>query len=289
VRAELATIVDGNALSRMLREEAAAHIAELVQAGNPQPSIAIVQSVGEEAAGVYTRRLQRFLSEAGVGVRVIELAADATLDEARPVVEQLSADVAVHAIQLQTPLGRNISLADVVDVLDPTKDVDGVHPRNVGLLAQGRPAIVPATPAGGMEILFRHDVPISGARAVVVGRSTTVGRPMAFLLLQRDATVTICHTRTVGLEDIISQADIVVAAAGRAGLVPAKAIRAGAAVIDFGTNVVDGKMVGDVEPAAAERASVFTPVPGGTGPVTVAMLLRNTLDLYRRAIGVDRR
>jgi methylenetetrahydrofolate dehydrogenase (NADP+)/methenyltetrahydrofolate cyclohydrolase len=287
VSADLGAIVDGNALSRTLREEAAAQIAELVRAGNPRPSIAIVQSVGEEAADVYTRRLQRLFSEAGVGVRVIELPAEATVDEARPVVDQLSADPAVHAVQLQTPLGPNIRLADVVDALDPTKDVDGVHPRNIGLLAQGRPAIVPATPAGGMEILIRHNVPISGARAVVVGRSTTVGRPMAFLLLQRDATVTICHTRTVSLEDIIGQADIVVAAAGQAGLVPARAIRLGAAVIDFGTNVVDGKMVGDVEPAAADRASLFTPVPGGTGPVTVAMLLRNTLDLYRRAIGVN--
>jgi methylenetetrahydrofolate dehydrogenase (NADP+)/methenyltetrahydrofolate cyclohydrolase len=287
VSAKLGTLDDGNALSRALREESAAQIAELAAAGHPQPSIAIVQSAGEEAAGVYTRRLQRLLSEAGVGVRVIELPAEATLDEAKPAVEQLSADPAIHAVQLQTPLGPNIRLADVVDVLDPAKDVDGVHPWNIGLLAQGRPAIVPATPAGGMEILIRHNVRISGAHAVVVGRSTTVGRPMAFLLLQRDATVTICHTRTVDLEAVIGQADILVAAAGRAGLVSSAAIKSGAVVIDFGTNIVDGKMVGDVEPAAAERASLFTPVPGGTGPVTVAMLLRNTLDLYKRAIGVS--
>lgn len=280
-------VVDGNALSRQLREETAGCIAELVEAGNPQPSIAIVQAAGEEAAGVYTRRLQRLLSEAGVAVQVIELPAGAGLDEARPLVQQLSADEAVHAIQLQTPLGPSIVLADVVDELDPAKDVDGVHARNVGLLAQGRPAVVPATPLGGMEILLRHGIPISGARAVVVGRSTTVGRPMAFLLLQRDATVTICHTRTRDLDRVIAEADIVVAAAGRAGLIPAQAIRSGAAVIDFGTNVVDGKMVGDVDPQAAERAGLFTPVPGGTGPVTVAMLLRNTLDLYRRAIGAN--
>jgi methylenetetrahydrofolate dehydrogenase (NADP+) / methenyltetrahydrofolate cyclohydrolase len=283
----LGTIVDGNALSRALREEAAASIKSLVDAGHPQPSIAIVQAIGEEAAAIYTRRLQRLLSEAGVAVRVVELAVGAGLDEASPIIQQLSADKSVHAIQLQTPLGPSVPLADVVSVLDPAKDVDGVHPQNVGLLAQGRPAVVPATPAGGLEILLRHNVPISGARAVVVGRSTTVGRPMAFLLLQRDATVTICHTRTVDLETIVGQADIVVAAAGRAGLVPASAIREGAAVIDFGTNVVDGKMVGDIAPEAAHRAALFTPVPGGTGPVTVAMLLRNTLNLYRRAIGVD--
>ncbi len=280
-------VVDGNALSRQLREEAAGCIAELVEAGNPQPSIAIVQAAGEEAAGVYTRRLQRLLSEAGVAVQVIELPAGAGLDDARPLVQRLSADAAIHAIQLQTPLGPNIALADLVDELDPAKDVDGVHPQNVGLLAQGRPAVVSATPLGGIEILLHHEIPISGARAVVVGRSTTVGRPMAFLLLQRDATVTICHTRTRDLEGIVAEADIVVAAAGRAGLIPADAIRPGAAVIDFGTNVVDGKMVGDVDPQAAERAGLFTPVPGGTGPVTAAMLLRNTLDLYRRAIGAD--
>lgn len=283
----MGTVVDGNALARTLREEAAACIADLVAAGNPQPSIAIVEAAGEEAAGVYTRRLERLFSEAGVAVQVMDLPAGAGPAEVRPLVERLSADPGVYAIQLQTPLGPNIALADVVDVLDPAKDVDGVHPTNVGLLAQGRPAVVPATPAGGMEILLRHDVRISGARAVVVGRSTTVGRPMAFLLLQRDATVTICHTRTVDLESVISEGDIVVAAAGRAGLVPARAIRPGAAVIDFGTNVVDGKMVGDVEAEAVERAGLFTPVPGGTGPVTVAMLLRNTLDLYRRAIGAD--
>ena len=282
----MGTIVDGNALSRSLREETAAEMSKLTAAGHPQPTIAIVQAAGEEAAGVYTRRLQRQLSEAGVGVQVIELPGAAGVDEARPLIEQLSSDAAIHAIQLQTPLG-SIPLAAVVDFLDPEKDVDGVQPRNVGLLAQGRPFVIPATPAGGLEILLRHEVPISGARAVVVGRSTTVGRPMAFLLLQRDATVTICHTRTRELETVIRDADIVVAAAGRAGLVPAAAIRPGAAVIDFGTNVVDGKMVGDVEPAAAEKTSLFTPVPGGTGPVTVAMLLRNTLTLYRRAIGVD--
>jgi len=280
------TVVDGNALSRTLREETTAEIEQLVAGGHAQPRIAIVQAAGEEAAGIYTRRLQRLLTEAGVGVQVVDLPEGAAADEVRPLIEQLSADPGIHAIQLQTPLGR-VALADVVDVLDPAKDVDGIHPSNVGLLAQGRPSVVPATPAGGIEILLRYSVRLSGARAVVVGRSPTVGRPMAFMLLQRDATVTICHTRTTELELVIGEADIVVAAAGRAGLVPASAIRPGAAVVDFGTNVVDGKMVGDVEPAAADKASVFTPVPGGTGPVTVAMLLRNTVTVYRRAIGVD--
>ena len=281
----MATLVDGNALSRALRDEAAKRIAGFVDAGHPPPSIAIVQVAGDEAAAVYTRRLERQLAEAGALVRVVDLPEGTDREETRRVVAELSADPSLHAIQLQTPLGPNVALADVVDALDPARDVDGIHPRNVGLLAQGRPWVVPATPAGGLEILLRHNVRLSGARAVVVGRSPTVGRPMAFMLLQRDATVTICHTRTVDLEGVIAEADIVVAAAGRAGLVPARAVRPGAVVVDFGTNFIGGKMVGDVDPAAADRAALFTPVPGGTGPVTVAMLLRNTIELYCHAIG----
>jgi methylenetetrahydrofolate dehydrogenase (NADP+)/methenyltetrahydrofolate cyclohydrolase len=171
--------------------------------------------------------------------------------------------------------------------LDPAKDLDGVHPQNLGLLAMAQPSVVPATPLGGLEILLRYEVPISGARAVVVGRSNSVGKPMALLLLQRDATVSICHTRTRDMAHLTAEADILAVAAGRPGLVTANMIRAGAAVIDFGTNVVDGKLVGDVEPSAADRAGLFTPVPGGTGPMTTAMLLSNALTLYLHATGVE--
>ncbi len=281
----MATIVDGNALAREICEQLGQAFAEARARSGVVPRLAIVQPEGDEASAVYTRRLQRTFSTAGVEVTVHELPAEVPLEHARNLVASVSADEAVHAIQIQTPLPPHIPLGDLLGALDPAKDVDGIHPYNTGLLAQGRPGIAPATPLGGMEILRRYEVPIAGARAVLVGRSPTVGRPMALLLLQQDATVTICHSRTRSLGDVIRDAEIVAVAAGRPGLVTAEMIRPGAAVVDFGVNFSDGKLVGDVEPAAAERAGVFTPVPGGTGPVTNAMLLRNALAIYRRAIG----
>ncbi|MEA2638759.1 MAG: methylenetetrahydrofolate dehydrogenase / methenyltetrahydrofolate cyclohydrolase [Chloroflexota bacterium] len=280
-------VVDGNALAREIRDEVTAAFQAEASASGVPPRMAILQLADAAAASQYTRRLQRTFSEAGATVDLHELPTHAGLNEAIALVEALSNDPEIQGIQIQTPLPPQIPLATLLEALDPTKDLDGIHPTNAGRLAQGRPTIVPATPLGGLEILLRNDVPISGARAVVVGRSTPVGRPMALLLLQNDATVTICHTRTTDMGAVVREADIVAVAAGRAGLVKADWIRPGAAVIDFGVNVLDGKTVGDVEPAAQERASLFTPVPGGTGPVTTAMLLRNALTLYRQAIGRD--
>jgi methylenetetrahydrofolate dehydrogenase (NADP+)/methenyltetrahydrofolate cyclohydrolase len=281
----VATIVDGNALSREICEQVGQAFTEARSRSGVTPHLAIVQPQGDEASAVYTRRLQRTFSTAGVQVTVHDLPAEASAAEASTLIASLSADPTVHAIQIQTPLPPQLQLGDLLAALDPAKDVDGIHPQNTGLLAQGRPGLAPATPLGGMEILRRYDVPIAGARAVVVGRSPTVGRPMALLLLQHDATVTVCHSRTKSLDSVVGEAEILAVAAGRPGLVTAEMIRPGATVVDFGVNVIDGKLVGDVEPAAAERAGVFTPVPGGTGPVTNAMLLRNALTIYRRAIG----
>jgi methylenetetrahydrofolate dehydrogenase (NADP+) / methenyltetrahydrofolate cyclohydrolase len=281
----MGTIVDGNALAREIREGLAAEFARISASSGVPPRLAIFQFAGAAAAGQYTRRLRATFEEAGVGVDLHELPESASTAEAQELVKGLNADRALHAVQIQVPLPAHVPLPTLLEVLDPTKDVDGIHPHNAGLLAQGRPAIAPATPLGGLEILLRHNIEITGARAVVVGRSTQVGRPLALLLLQRDATVTICHTRTRNLGAVIQEADIVAVAAGRAGLVTAEMIRPGAAVVDFGTNFVGGKTVGDVDPAAADRASLFTPVPGGAGPVTTAMLLRNTLTLYQQAIG----
>ena len=278
-------IVDGNALAREIREEVAAAFEAAVEASGVPPHITIVQFMGAAAASQYTRRLQRTFVEVGVAVDLHELPERASADEAVALIRGLSDESEIHGIQLQTPLPPQIALASLVEVLDPAKDLDGIHPENAGRLALGRPSVVPATPLGGLEILLRHEIPIRGARAVIVGRSTTVGRPMALLLLQQDATVTICHTRTSDLGEEVCRADIVAVAAGRAGLVTADMIRPGAAVIDFGVNVQAGKTVGDVEAAAAERAALFTPVPGGTGPVTTAMLLRNALSLYESAVG----
>ena len=285
----MATIVDGNALSRELRQEIAAEIEALASASGIPARVAIVQIGDDAAAGMYTRRLQRTFSDADVNVEIHHLGGDVSREEAEALVRGLSQDQALHGIQIQTPLPPQIGLTRLLAQLDPHKDVDGIHPENAGRLAQGQPWIVPATPLGGLEILLRHQIPISGARAVVVGRSTTVGRPMALLLIQHDATVTVCHSRTRDLGAIVREAEIVAVAAGRAGLVTADMIRPGAAVVDFGVNLVDGKTVGDVDPAAAATAGLFTPVPGGTGPVTNAMLLQNTLTIYRSAAGGEPR
>ncbi|MPZ13473.1 MAG: bifunctional 5,10-methylene-tetrahydrofolate dehydrogenase/5,10-methylene-tetrahydrofolate cyclohydrolase [Chloroflexi bacterium] len=280
----MAIIVNGNTLARVIREESAHEFRALTSNSGVPPGAAIVQITEEASATVYTRHLQRAFTEAGVDVRLHVCPSTTAPDEAAALVRQLSGDSAIHAIQIQTPLPAQVSLESLLEELDPAKDVDGIHPLNAGRLAQGRPSIVPATPLGGLEILLHHRVEIAGARAVVVGRSVEVGRPMASLLLQHDATVTMCHSRTRALDALTREADILAVAAGRPGLVTGAMIRPGAAVIDFGTNVVDGKTVGDVQPDAADRAGLLTPVPGGTGPVTTAMLLRNTLLLFRRAV-----
>jgi methylenetetrahydrofolate dehydrogenase (NADP+)/methenyltetrahydrofolate cyclohydrolase len=202
-------------------------------------------------------------------------------------VSKLNDDPAVHGIMIQEPLPRGIDPAAIKAALSPDKDVDGVHPLNSGRLAQ-RPAgveayFVPATPAGGLEILKRYEVPMEGKNAVVVGRSTIVGKPMALLLLRENATVTICHSRTKDLAAVCRQADILCAAVGRARMIKGDWIKPGAVVIDFGVNFEDGKMCGDVDyDEAAEVAGMITPVPGGTGPITNVMLMRNVLEAAER-------
>ena len=282
-----AIIVDGNAILREIQQEAKETFAAVAADTGVPARVAIIQAGDDASASLYTRRLERNFEGAGVVVDVHELPFAASLITAIDLVQRLSADETIHGIQIQTPTPAHLPLSELVAALAPTKDLDGIHPMNAGLLAQGTPSVVPATPLGGMEILLRHQVPIEGARAVVVGRSPTVGRPMALLLLARHATVTICHTRTRDLPSITKDAEILACAAGRAGLIGAEMVRPGAAVIDFGVNVVDGGLAGDVAPEAAERAGLFTPVPGGTGPVTNGMLLKNALALYRRALGVS--
>lgn len=283
----MTTIVDGNAILREIQESSRDTFAKVAADRGIPPRVAVIQAGDDPGASLYTRHLKRNFETAGVAVDVHKLPVDATLPEAQEAIGRLSADPAIHGIQIQTPTPEHLPLRELVGALDPEKDLDGIHPLNAGLLAQGTPSIVPATPLGGLEILLRHKVPIEGARAVVIGRSAIVGRPMALLLLARHATVTICHTRTRDLPHITREAEILACAAGRAGLVGLEMVRPGAAVIDFGLNVVDGTVLGDVAPEAAERAGLFTPVPGGTGPVTSAMLLKNALVLYRRALGVE--
>ncbi|MEN9939021.1 MAG: hypothetical protein RLZZ387_5600 [Chloroflexota bacterium] len=274
-----ATILDGRALAKTLREELRAEVQGYTGAAGRAPGLAVVQVAGDPASERYLRSIRKACEEVGIGFAAHQLPADTAQGALEALMQELSGDEAVSGVLLQVPLPPGLDAAAAIARLDPRKDVDGVHPTNAGLLAQGLPGLVPNTPAGGMELLRRNGIALAGKRAVVVGRSSIVGKPMALLLLQEHATVTICHSRTRDLGAVVREADIVVAATGKAGLITGAMIKPGAAVVDFGVNVLeDGSMVGDVEyAAAAEVAGAITPVPGGTGPVTNVMLLRNVL------------
>ncbi|WP_298401756.1 bifunctional 5,10-methylenetetrahydrofolate dehydrogenase/5,10-methenyltetrahydrofolate cyclohydrolase [uncultured Chloroflexus sp.] len=283
-----ARILDGRALAQELRAEAAAQIAELRARIDRAPTIAVVQVGDDPAATRYVRSIDRLCQSLGAACRAIALPVTTEQADLEATVSNLSADDRVDGILLQLPLPAGLSLDGVLHRLVPEKDLDGIHPINAGLLAQGRPALTPNTPAGGMELLRRYGIEVRGKRAAVVGRSAIVGRPMALLLLQADATVTICHSRTLDLGAVLRECDIIAAAAGRPGLITAEMIKPGATVIDFGTNVLaDGSMVGDVDYAGAVAvAGAITPVPGGTGPVTNVMLMQNLIKATRTRLGI---
>ena len=283
-----ATILDGRALAKTLREELRADIQGLVARG-VVPTLAVVQVAGDAASDRYVRSIQKACGDVGIAFVHRLLTADADQTTLEASVHDLSADGAISGILIQLPLPAGLASAGVIAQLDPRKDVDGVHPLSAGLLAQGLPCLIPNTPAGGMELLRRNGIALAGKRAVVVGRSNIVGKPMALLLLQEHATVTIAHSRTPHLADVVREAEIVVAAVGRAGLITGAMLRPGAVVVDFGINVLeDGTMAGDVDFAsAAEVAGAITPVPGGTGPVTNVMLLRNVLQAAQRVMSYE--
>ncbi|ABY36469.1 MAG TPA: bifunctional methylenetetrahydrofolate dehydrogenase/methenyltetrahydrofolate cyclohydrolase [Chloroflexus aurantiacus] len=283
-----ARILDGKALAQELRAEAAAQIAELRTQIDRPPTIAVVQVGDDPAATRYVRSIDRLCQSLGAACRAIALPAETAQADLEATVATLSADDRIDGILLQLPLPAGLTLDGVLSRLAPEKDLDGIHPINAGLLAQGRPTLTPNTPAGGIELMRRYGIDIRGRRAAVVGRSAIVGRPMALLLLQADATVTICHSRTPDLGAVLRECDIIAAAAGRPGLITADMVKPGATVIDFGTNVLaDGSMVGDVDFAAvAEVAGAITPVPGGTGPVTNIMLMRNLITATRTRLGI---
>ncbi|MCR4407049.1 MAG: bifunctional 5,10-methylenetetrahydrofolate dehydrogenase/5,10-methenyltetrahydrofolate cyclohydrolase [Anaerolineae bacterium] len=290
-----ATILDGRALSNTLREELDQAVAIFKEKHGVTPTIAVVRA-GEDPASVsYAGAIQKTFDKRGMGFQLHTLPESASQDEIVALVTRLNADKEVHGIMIQEPLPRGIDEAAVKEALSPDKDVDGVHPVNTGRLAQvapaGRPPMVgpffvPATPAGGMEILKRYNVAISGKHAVVVGRSNIVGKPMALLLLRENATVTVCHSRTADLAAVCRTADILCAAVGQAKMIKGDWIKPGAVVIDFGVNFVEGQMCGDVDfDEAVEVAGMITPVPGGTGPMTNMMLALNVLEAARRIMG----
>jgi methylenetetrahydrofolate dehydrogenase (NADP+) / methenyltetrahydrofolate cyclohydrolase len=276
-----ATVLDGAALAAKIRAGVREEVAELGEIG-----LATVLVGEDPASQIYIRLKHKAADEAGIRAVDKRLSEETTEEELLEVVEELNADDSIDGILVQTPLPAQIEEARVMRAIDPMKDVDGLHPFNAGQLFFGEPTMVPATPLGIMELLREHRIPVQGARAAVVGRSLIVGRPVAMLLLHENATVTICHSRTVDLARQTLDAEILVVAVGQAGVVSAEMVKAGATVIDVGMNRTEAGLVGDVDAGAADRAAFMTPVPGGVGPMTIAMLLRNAVHAARYRRGV---
>jgi len=273
-----ATLIDGRAVAKAFKEEIAQKTAQMIEKGI-QPHLAVVLVGENPASQVYVRNKENGCIKAGICSTVIRLDESCTQEELEKTVVSLNKDESVHGILVQLPLPKHLDEARVLRLIDPDKDVDGFHAMNSGRLMNGQPGFVPCTPLGVMKLLESYGIDPTGKHAVVIGRSNIVGKPMAMLLLQANATVTVCHSRTQNLAEITGQADILVAAVGRANFVTADMVKPGAAVIDVGINRVDGKIVGDVDfDAVSEVAGYITPVPGGVGQMTIAMLLANTLD-----------
>lgn len=271
-----AVLIDGRSVANRWKASVAKETESLLARGIT-PHLAVVLVGENPASQVYVRNKENACIKAGIRSTVIRLEETCTQEELERVVLSLNADAGVSGILVQLPLPAHLNESRVLALIDPDKDVDGFHAMNSGRLMNGEPHFVPCTPLGVMKLLEAYEIPVRGKRAVVIGRSNIVGKPMAMLLLAQDATVTICHSRTENLADITRQADILVAAVGRAGFVTADMVKPGAAVIDVGINRVDGKIVGDVHPEVEQVAGYLTPVPGGVGQMTIAMLLANTL------------
>ncbi|MEU7912513.1 bifunctional 5,10-methylenetetrahydrofolate dehydrogenase/5,10-methenyltetrahydrofolate cyclohydrolase [Microbispora bryophytorum] len=274
-----ARVLSGKELAASIRAGAAERAAALAAAGAP-PKLAVVVATADESSAWYVRSIARAAEKAGITCDIVDLGAQAAPDSIRDRLAALSDDDTVHGIILQTPLPQGAKLEDLAGAIAFEKDVDGANPLSLGRLAAGLPAFAPATAEAVVAILDHHEIDLAGSRVAVVGRSTVVGKPAAHLLLDRNATVTVCHSRTRDLAAVTSAADVVVAAVGRAGLITAEHVRAGAVVVDVGTNPTeDGGLVGDVDAVAvAGKAGALTPVPGGVGPVTTALLLRHTVN-----------
>ena len=295
--------LDGAALAAQIRTELMPRVAAFASTAGRPPGLGVLLAGQRPESEVYVRNKIKAVAEAGCRGELVRLDESAPLTDAIGAVQRFNADERIDAILVQSPLppsmGRDAEQR-VFDAIDPGKDVDGFHPHNVGLLVQRRPTLVACTPLGCIELLEREQIPLAGRRAVVIGRSDIVGKPMALLLLHRDATVTICHSRTVDLPRIAASADVLVAALGRAGFVTREFVKPGATVIDVGINVLTVEadvarffapesrkwrsfaekgsvLIGDVHPEVEEVAGALTPVPGGVGPLTVAMVLRNTI------------
>jgi methylenetetrahydrofolate dehydrogenase (NADP+) / methenyltetrahydrofolate cyclohydrolase len=273
--------MDGKSLAERIRHEIAREVEELGELG-----LATVLVGDDPASDIYIRLKHKAAAEVGINARDIRLASHTSEEELLQQVDELNADDRVDGLLVQLPLPDHIDEARVIRAIDPLKDVDGLHPLNFGQLVLGHPAHVGATPVGVLRLLEEYDVPLEGARAVVVGRSDIVGKPASLLLLHANATVTVCHSRTRDLGSVTREADVLVVAVGRAGVVGPDDVAKGATVIDVGMNRGEEGVVGDVDPTVAERAGLITPVPGGVGPMTIAMLLASAVKAarYRRGL-----
>jgi methylenetetrahydrofolate dehydrogenase (NADP+)/methenyltetrahydrofolate cyclohydrolase len=281
-------LIDGKATALAVREDVAKRVVLLKEKGI-HPGLTVVLVGEDPASEVYVRNKDRAANKAGFKVETKKLPATTPQSELLEVVEALNQDDSVHGILVQLPLPKGLNEAEVVRAISPAKDVDGLHPDNVAALVMGERGLVPCTPAGCIELCDRYGIDLKGKRAVVVGRSMLVGKPIAQLLLARHATVTIAHSRTVDLKSVCLEADVIVAAVGVAKLVKGDWVKPGAVVLDVGINRDEnGKLVGDVDfEAASENAAHITPVPGGVGPMTIAMLLGNTATAAARIAGLD--
>jgi methylenetetrahydrofolate dehydrogenase (NADP+)/methenyltetrahydrofolate cyclohydrolase len=273
-----ARILDGKSLAAQVRADVKEQVSRLAQRGI-RPGLAVVLAGEDPASKVYVRNKVRACEQTGVASQLFEYPPSVSETELLGRIEALNEDPAVHGILVQLPLPEQVDALRVLDSVSPAKDVDGFHDVNLGALVAGKPGIVPCTPAGVMRLLEHAGVPLAGRRAVVIGRSNIVGKPLALLLLRKDATVTICHSKSRNLPEITKEADILVAAIGRAKLVGAAMVKPGACVVDVGVNrLADGTLAGDVDfEPVSEIAGWITPVPGGVGPMTIAMLLENCL------------
>lgn len=279
-------ILDGKAASKQVRTGLKAEVEAFAAETGVTPHLAAVLVGDDPASAVYVRNKERACAKAGIKSTLHRLSSETSGNELLSLVQQLNEDAGVHGILVQLPLPNQIQEQRILDSVAPGKDVDCFHPMNVGLMSQGRPRFLPCTPHGIQELLRLHDVETSGMHAVVIGRSEIVGKPMAAMLVQRgdqaNCTVTVCHSGTRDLPAIIKQADLLVVAIGKPEFVTGDMIKSGAVVVDVGINRVGEKLVGDVDfESAAESASAITPVPGGVGPMTIAMLLKNTLTAAR--------
>ena len=282
-----AEILDGKAIAKQIQAETKQKVADFVAAGGPQPKLAAVLVGEDPASQVYVRNKERACKRAGIASELVRMPGEISTEELLEKVRQLNADATVSGILVQLPLPEQIDARLVLDAIDPNKDVDAFHPQNVGLISQGRHRFLPCTPHGIVQMLKRYGIETTGKNVCVIGRSDIVGKPMAMMLSGygvglgaefANATVTLCHSRTADLAGTVGQADIVVAAIGRPKYVTADMLKPGAVVVDVGINRTDDGLVGDVDfDAAMEVASYVTPVPGGVGPLTVTMLLENTL------------